>query len=61
VTANLVLRQLRRRLGNIGDDREIRVRQLSLSQLEELGEALLDFSSLEALDRWLSSAQSLSG
>ena len=61
MTANLVLRQLRRRLGNIGDDREIRVRQLSLSQLEELGEALLDFSSLEALDRWLSSAQSLSG
>lgn len=51
--ANLVVRQLHRRFGEIGDDRENLVRQLSLEQLEDLGEALLDFSSIEEVDRWI--------
>jgi hypothetical protein len=41
----LVFRQLKRRVGSISVDLEARVKALPLAQLEELGEALLDFSS----------------
>jgi predicted transposase YdaD len=50
---NLVLRQLTRRFGAIAPTTEAQIRQLSLSQLEAIGEALLDFSSLSDLDGWL--------
>ncbi|NJM64352.1 MAG: DUF4351 domain-containing protein [Acaryochloris sp. RU_4_1] len=50
---NLVLRQLNRRFGSIAPSTETQIRSLSLSQLEELGEALLDFSNLSDLDEWL--------
>ncbi|MFB2922736.1 MULTISPECIES: DUF4351 domain-containing protein [Aerosakkonema] len=46
-------RQLRRRIGAIGLTTEERIRALSLSQLEALGEALLDFSAPADLTAWL--------
>ncbi len=51
--ANLVLRQLRRRLGNLSDAMTNRISKLPLSVLEDLSEALLDFSSLDDLSAWL--------
>ncbi|PSO77501.1 MAG: hypothetical protein BRC44_13145 [Cyanobacteria bacterium QS_4_48_99] len=39
----LILRLLRRRVEEVSPEVEIRIRQLNLSQLEALGEALLDF------------------
>ncbi len=51
---SLVLRQLKRRLGQIESEDENRINQLSLEQLEALGEALLDFSSRDDLLAWLS-------
>jgi predicted transposase YdaD len=49
----LILRQLKRRVGNISVDIETRIKTLPLPQLEELGEALLDFSSITDLEQWL--------
>jgi Domain of unknown function (DUF4351) len=49
----LVLRLLNRRVGNVSIELETRVKALPLSQLEELGEALLDFSQIEDLVAWL--------
>ena len=51
--ANLVLRLLRRRLGTISDEEGNRISNLPLSVLEDLSEALLDFSSLDDLSAWL--------
>lgn len=49
------LRLLTRRFGIIAPETETQIRSLSLIQLEELGEALLDFSSLTDLEGWLQS------
>ncbi|MEH1866664.1 MAG: Rpn family recombination-promoting nuclease/putative transposase [Nostoc sp.] len=49
----LILRQLNRRFGEIDSSNIERVRVLSVEQLETLGEALLDFSSVEDLIVWL--------
>jgi predicted transposase/invertase (TIGR01784 family) len=49
----LVLRQLNRRVGNVSIDLESRIKALPLVQLEELGEALLDFNQLSDLVAWL--------
>jgi Domain of unknown function (DUF4351) len=49
----LILRQLTRRVGNVPIEAEIRVKALSLVQLEDLGEALLDFGKIEDLVAWL--------
>jgi Domain of unknown function (DUF4351) len=49
----LILRQLNRRVGNVSSDLEARVKTLPLMQLEELGEALLDFSQMNDLVDWL--------
>ena len=51
--ANLVLKQLNRRLGDIPVNLTKQIREMSVEQLENLGEALLDFQSLEALVDWL--------
>ncbi len=51
--AILVLRQLKRRLGEIESKDEIRINGLSVDQLEVLGDALLDFSSYDDLSTWL--------
>jgi flagellar biosynthesis/type III secretory pathway protein FliH len=49
----IVLRLLTRRVGGIAPDIEAKIRTLSLTQLETLGEALLDFSQPSDLDDWL--------
>jgi len=51
--ANLVLRLLNRRIGSISPELSPKIRSLSLEQLENLGEALLDFQSLQDLEQWL--------
>jgi predicted transposase YdaD len=58
---SLILRQLNRRVGNISIadadgkpcDLEAQIKTLPLAQLEELGEALLDFSQMTDLMTWL--------
>jgi Domain of unknown function (DUF4351) len=54
---SLVLRQLDRKLGTIPSDIRSTVATLSLTQLEALGEALLDFVSIEDLTNWLQTYQ----
>ncbi len=49
----LVLRQLNRCIGEIDASLIERVQGLSIEQLENLGEALLDFSSIADLEAWL--------
>jgi hypothetical protein len=49
----LVLRQLKRRLGELSAEQEKRVRGLSVEQLEVLGEALLDFTAMTDLEHHL--------
>jgi Domain of unknown function (DUF4351) len=51
---SVVTRQLNRRLGNIDEAISERVRSLSTEELEELSEALLDFTSVTDLTDWLS-------
>ena len=49
----LVLRQLKRRLGSLPPSQEKVVRKLELSRIEALGEALLEFTTRADLSRWL--------
>ncbi|NCR02041.1 MAG: Rpn family recombination-promoting nuclease/putative transposase [Microcystis aeruginosa L211-101] len=51
--ANLVLRLLNRRIGGISSELSAKIPSLSLEQLENLGEALLDFQSRQDLEQWL--------
>ena len=55
--ATLVLRQLTRRFGTLAPELRAQISQLSIAQLEELGEALLDFSSMQDLIGWLQTRQ----
>jgi hypothetical protein len=55
----LVQRQLRRRFGAPVEALLERVRQLPTTRLEELGEALMDFSGVSDLERWLDRASPL--
>ena len=48
-----VLRQLDRRFGPLSDDRRHQVQTLSLFQIEDLADALLDFVSEANLSAWL--------
>ncbi|MDZ8053298.1 MAG: Rpn family recombination-promoting nuclease/putative transposase [Aulosira sp. ZfuVER01] len=48
----LVLRQLIRRVGELPQDVRSRVESLTLEQLENLGEALLDFQAIADLETW---------
>jgi predicted transposase YdaD len=50
---DMVLRQLVRRVGSIAPQIEIQVRSLQREQLENLGDALLDFASPTDLVTWL--------
>ena len=54
----LILRQLKRRMGNVSIDLEAQVKNLPLAQLEELSEALLDFSQMNDLVVWLDTNRS---
>lgn len=51
---NLILRQLARRLNQaIPSGSTAQIQSLSFTQLEALGEALLDFTTLVDLEAWL--------
>jgi hypothetical protein len=54
----LILRQLNRRVGHVSIDLEARIKTLPLTQLEELGEALLDFNRMDDLLAWLDTDRS---
>ena len=49
----LVVRLLRRRIGAVSAEVKARLERLSAEQLDDLGEALLDFTAPADLDRWL--------
>ncbi|MDG4560245.1 MAG: DUF2887 domain-containing protein [Candidatus Competibacter sp.] len=51
--AQLILRQLHRRLGTLTAAQRARVQALPVEQLEDLGEALLDFTAPADLDAWI--------
>jgi heme oxygenase len=48
-----VLRLLTRRFGLLSEQQTEQIRQLSVPQLEDLGEALLDFKSMTDLEQYL--------
>ncbi len=50
---SIILRQLTRRVGELPDPVRSQIDALSITQLESLGEALLDFSNLSDLAAWL--------
>jgi heme oxygenase len=52
---SLILRQLTRRVGQLPETILAQVNDLSVEQLEALGEALLDFVDLSDLQAWLAS------
>jgi hypothetical protein len=56
---SLVLRLLARRVGEIEPPLQERIQELALTEIEELGEALLDFSSQTDLESWLSARPSM--
>jgi predicted transposase/invertase (TIGR01784 family) len=51
----LILRQLNRRLGDVNPQLQERIQGLSTAELEDLGEALLDFTNTSDLEAWLES------
>ncbi|GAP99745.1 DUF4351 domain-containing protein [Leptolyngbya sp. NIES-2104] len=51
---SLVLRLLTKRVGTLSSEVRDRIDQLSIEQVEALGEALLEFGSLTDLEAWLS-------
>lgn len=56
--SSLIIRILSRRFGTVERALQERIRQLSVPQLEALGESLLDFSSLSDLLSWLEEVNS---
>lgn len=54
---SLLMRQLNRRFGEVEPQLQKQVRRLFLPQLEELGEALLDFEAVRDLAVWLDEHQ----
>ncbi|WP_299489790.1 DUF4351 domain-containing protein [Acaryochloris sp. IP29b_bin.137] len=50
---SLVFRLLKRRIGDLNPDLEAQVRSLPVNQVEDLGEALLDFNHEDDLKNWL--------
>jgi predicted transposase YdaD len=54
----LILRQLRLRFGEMNPELQEQIRGLSIPQLEELAEALLDFSSQTDLVSYLAAIES---
>jgi len=53
----MVIRLLTRRLGELSEERVGQIRQLSVPQLEELAESLLDFRQISDLEAWLKDAE----
>lgn len=55
---DLVLRQLSRRVGTVNPQLQAQIQNLEIAQLDQLSEALLDFSSETDLLSWLDSQAS---
>jgi hypothetical protein len=53
----LILRQLDRKLGSIPVEVKDKISTLALSQIEDLGMALLDLGSIEDLKTWLANSK----
>ena len=51
--ARLIVRLLTRLFGSIEVDITVQIQQLGITQLDDLGDALLDFTSLADLVEWL--------
>jgi hypothetical protein len=51
--ARMIVRLLNRQLGSVPEQFSSQIQQLTVPQLEDLGEALLDFTSLADLESWL--------
>ncbi len=56
-TANLVIRLLTKRCGELSPEIRTSISALPLPVLEELSEALLDFTNLADLQTWLAAAK----
>jgi len=56
---SLVIRQLNRKLSKLPKTLIAKIEALSLEQVEELGEELLDFSKVADLEQWLAKAKPL--
>ena len=54
---SFLTRQLTRRIGPIVSETREQIQTLSVEELEDLGEALLDFSSASDLTNWLNEHQ----
>ena len=54
---SIVIRQLTRRFGSVEDQLQEGIQKLSVAQLEELSEALLDFETVTDLTVWLAEHQ----
>ena len=53
VIFNLVMRLIERRIGGVSQDLQVKINQLPVEDLENLGLALLDFTSKADLVVWL--------
>ncbi len=49
----LIVRQLTRRIGTVAPDLQLKIQNLTTAELEELGEALLEFNNASDLVVWL--------
>ncbi|MBE9210254.1 DUF4351 domain-containing protein [Nostoc sp. LEGE 06077] len=50
--AKLILRLLNRRLGEVNPQLQAQIQSLSTAELDDLGEALLDFTTTADLEAW---------
>jgi hypothetical protein len=55
---SMLTRQLRRKIGTVPPAQLLKIQALESAQLDDLAEALLDFSSLTDLEAWLVQHQS---
>ena len=55
--ATVIITLITHRFGNISEEIEAKIRSLSLSQLNELAIAQLDFTSVDNVMNWLSQSQ----
>ncbi len=55
----LIIRQLQKRVGKLAQELQTSIENLPLTELENLGEALLDFNSVDDLQNWLQNNQLL--
>lgn len=54
----MITRLLNRRFGSLSPELQKRLRGLTLEQLEELSEVLLDFTAIAQLETWLQNQES---